>query len=242
MTLKKYFPFVSIIMPAKNAAKYIEEAIESFLNQSYKNSELIIINDGSTDETEKIVCLFKNEFPERIKIIKNQISKGIPISRNKGLNIAKGELIGHLDSDDRLHKNAIKKLVKAFSKDKAIVLAHSGYIKINGDGEKISKHFVKNDGINDIIKGWQHFGLYKKDIALNIGGFNEKLITCSDGDLFVKIAKGNKIKPVNKKLYFYRWHESNIGHKRKYCPECDKKEYCQYYSEWANFNKFKDNH
>jgi len=237
MSFKKKSLLVSIIMPAKNSEKYINQAIESFLNQSYKNCELIIINDGSKDQTETIINHYVNKFPGRIKTVKNDFSKGIPVSRNQGLKKAKGELIGHLDSDDLLHKNAIKKLVKVFLKDKKITLAHSGYTKIDKNGKKVSKHFVKDHLTNYTIKGWQHFGLYKKEIATQVGGFNENLITCSDGDLFIKISKSNKIKPVKKMLYFYRWHDTNVGHKRKHCLECDRKKHCSYYSEWKRLNK-----
>lgn len=90
-------PKISVIMPAYNAEKYIAEAIESILNQTYTNFEFIIINDGSTDLTEEIILSYKDK---RIVYLKNDKNSGIVYTLNRGLNAAKGEYIARMDSDD----------------------------------------------------------------------------------------------------------------------------------------------
>jgi glycosyltransferase involved in cell wall biosynthesis len=97
-------PLVSIIMPAFNAARYIKEAVDSVLAQSWDNWELIIINDGSTDETASILRSFNDE---RITVIE-QINKGVSAARNSGLYIAKGEFVTFLDSDDILPSRSLE--------------------------------------------------------------------------------------------------------------------------------------
>lgn len=88
---------ISLIMPVYNAAKYVSEAIESILNQTYKDFELIIIDDCSTDNSMQIVSSYKDD---RIKIIHNERNAGIAQSRNNGLKVAKGEYIALMDDDD----------------------------------------------------------------------------------------------------------------------------------------------
>jgi len=93
---------ISVIMPAFNADSFIKESIHSILNQSYKDFELIIINDGSTDKTEQIVNSFEDS---RIKLVNNDSNMGIVFSLNKAISLAQGEYIARIDSDDIADKN-----------------------------------------------------------------------------------------------------------------------------------------
>ena len=88
---------VSVIMPSYNTGKYIGKSIESVINQTYSNWELIIVDDCSDDDTEEVVSVFKDE---RIKCFKNAFNSGAAISRNRALREAKGRWIAFLDSDD----------------------------------------------------------------------------------------------------------------------------------------------
>lgn len=97
---------VSIIMPAYNAEEYIGESIESVINQSYKNWELIIVDDCSTDQTSKIIQKYKRN-DNRIKYIKMSINSGAAKSRNEGIRLSKGVYIAFLDSDDLWKENKL---------------------------------------------------------------------------------------------------------------------------------------
>jgi len=102
---------VSIIMPAHNSQNYINESINSVLNQSYVNWELIIIDDASTDNTSKIIKIFSDN-DKRIRCIKNKDNYGAAVSRNLGINNSKGDFVAFLDSDDLWIKD---KLIKQIS-------------------------------------------------------------------------------------------------------------------------------
>ena len=91
---------VSVLMPAYNAEKYIAEAINSILSQTFKDFELLIINDGSTDKSESIVFSFNDP---RMRYIKNEQNLGLVRVRNLGLELARGEYVAMLDSDDIAH-------------------------------------------------------------------------------------------------------------------------------------------
>ena len=99
-------PAVSVILPAYNCEKYIAKAIDSVLHQTFTDFELIIINDGSTDQTEKIVKSFSDP---RILYQLNNTNKGLVFTLNKGIDIAKGRYIARMDGDDIAHRERFEK-------------------------------------------------------------------------------------------------------------------------------------
>lgn len=223
-------PVVSLLMPALNAERFLAQAIESVIRQSYPSWELLIIDDRSIDKTLQIAESYAEQ-DSRIKVLKNLSQKGISHSRNKALQAAQGTFIGHLDADDWLVPHALKTMLAAFGHHTALV--YSGYIMTDKQGQSPEKFLAipfDRKKIADI--GWQHFGMYRKKAALAVGGHNLKLITCSDGDLFVRIAQKYPVKRVPAYLYYYRWHDTNTGHTRPHCLDCPKQNVCAYFKEW----------
>ena len=129
---------VSIIMPSYNTGKFIQETINSVKNQTYNNWELIIVDDGSTDNTDEVVRAIKDD---RIKYIKNKVNKGAAISRNIALREAKGRWIAFLDSDDLWKEDKLEKQIK-FMEDNNYYFSYTNYIEIdensNFNGRKIT--------------------------------------------------------------------------------------------------------
>lgn len=124
---------VSIIMPSYNTARYIRESIESVLNQTYTNWELIIVDDCSSDNTDEIVAKFTDG---RIKYFKNEKNSGAAVSRNKALQEAKGKWIAFLDSDDLWMPEKVEKQIK-FMTDNGYAFSYTNYIEI--DENSVSK-------------------------------------------------------------------------------------------------------
>ena len=106
---------ISIIMPVYNAEKYLNRSIESIMNQTYNNIEIILVNDGSTDNSLEI-CTSYQEKDNRIKLI-NQANKGVSFARNKGIDEATGDYIMFIDSDDYVEKNMIEDMVSKITED-----------------------------------------------------------------------------------------------------------------------------
>ena len=148
---------ISIIMPVYNAEKYLNRSIESIMNQTYNNIEIILVNDGSTDNSLEI-CTSYQEKDNRIKLI-NQANKGVSFARNKGIDEATGDYIMFIDSDDYVEKNMIEDMVSKITEDD-IDLVISGikmdYIK-NGQVIKEEKYKLKDkmytivEMLNDIL-------------------------------------------------------------------------------------------
>ena len=133
--------FVSVIMPTYNASKFIKNSIKSVLNQSYKNFELIIVDDCSTDNTIDIVKLFKKS-DKRVRYIKTKKnSNTCALPRNLGIRAAKGKIIGLIDSDDFWYPDKLKLQLNNFKKNDYLVCSASNYVKEN---QKVKSNFLIN--------------------------------------------------------------------------------------------------
>lgn len=129
-------PLVSVIMPSYNCEKFISDSIESVLNQSYENFELIIVDDISTDKTVSIIKKIKKQ-DKRIKLFILESKGGPAIARNKAIKEAKGKYIAFLDSDDLWKPNKLKKQIEFMEKNN-IYFSYTNYEKISENGEKLN--------------------------------------------------------------------------------------------------------
>lgn len=136
-TLMKFQPLISIITVVYNGAKTLEQTIQSVLNQTHENIEYIIIDGGSTDGTLKIIDKYK----EHITYWVSEPDKGLYDAMNKGIRMAKGELIGMINSDDWYEPNAIELIVEAFKQNPEKKIFHGDRIDILGDGTKRLRRF-----------------------------------------------------------------------------------------------------
>lgn len=180
---------ISIIIPAYNVEKYIEKCINSVLNQSYKNIEIVLVNDGSTDNTQNIIDGF-TEKDNRLKIIHKE-NTGVSDTRNIGLEIANGDYIGFIDSDDEIRPNMYETLLTDIKNNDADI-AHCGFELISQSSTKIfngtNKTYIQTqkEALTSLLRGdlfepSSCTKLYKKKVLKNIKfdkevKFNEDLL------------------------------------------------------------------
>lgn len=136
-------PLVSVIMSVYNGEKYLKEAIDSILKQSYKKFEFIIINDGSTDNSFNILKKYK-EIDNRIVLVENSTNKGLIYSLNKGLSISKGDYIARMDADDISEKKRFEEQVNFLNENKEIAMCGT-YIKMFKNNWKFLKKNFKTE-------------------------------------------------------------------------------------------------
>lgn len=210
-------PLVSIILPAFNAEKYIREAIESVLLQDYKNIELLIIDDCSTDATASIINSISDP---RITFIKNDLNLGLIRTLNKGLGLARGNFIGRIDADDVWHDNTkISLQMQYFYEYPDTILIGTDAIAIDDLGNNIFQ--IKNHYENNYIK--KHFlignpfihpsVIFKKDKALEVGGFLDEDLYIEDYSLWLRMGKIGAIANIPKPLMKYRIHNLGVSQK-----------------------------
>jgi glycosyltransferase involved in cell wall biosynthesis len=211
---------ISIITLTKNRAGFISKAIESVQKQSFTNWKLLIIDNGSNDNTEQIVQGFVTR-DNRIKYT-NSTAKGISINRNFGLSLALGKYIAVLDSDDEwIDKNKLQKQFDFLENNPDYVLIGSNIKIVDEKG-----NFIKNTDFetedsnirNKILKSNQiphSTVLYRKDIANKIGGYDNKLSCVEDLDLFLRLGLLGKMKNLKETTTAYTKHSEGISQKRR---------------------------
>ena len=188
---------VSVIIPYYNNKDTIIRALESVLNQSYNNLELIIINDGSKDDSYEIVCEYLQKYDGNININHiNQENQGPSITRNKGIKLSKGEYIAFLDADDSWNLDKIKIQMDILTRNPHIDLLACNFYIVNTDGKKEKHYFVKDDLVQitfDQMLVKHYYAtpcvIVKKQVALNCGMFKENQHYMEDSMLFTKICR-----------------------------------------------------
>ncbi|KKU18398.1 MAG: Glycosyl transferase family 2 [Candidatus Pacebacteria bacterium GW2011_GWA1_46_10] len=134
----KNLPLVSVIIPAHNAGKFITETIESILRQTYKNLELMIVNDGSTDNTADVIKQFLKK-DKRVCWISYQMNRGESAAANLGFFVAKGDYIARMDADDIAHPERIAKQIDFLEKNPDYIVVGTQAHIIDGEGEIIGE-------------------------------------------------------------------------------------------------------
>lgn len=217
--LNKNTPLVSIIMPAFNAEKYIANAIESIINQTYQNWELLICDDASIDNTKEIIERY-TRLDNRIITSHNVENQKLLKTRNRLLGLAKGEYITFQDADDFSHKNRIELLIEVFKKDLNIGLLSSqvGFINNKGELIRISKKPTTYDVcLNEMYKKNVLGGsmmMIKTEAFKSVGlKFREYFdgLSNQDFDLAFLIAENYKSFNVPEVLYYYRQHSESTS-------------------------------
>ena len=212
---------VTVIIPVYNQDKYISTAIDSVLKQTYKNFEILVINDGSTDNTEEIL---KN-YGSKITYV-NQKNQGTSVAWNRAIEIADTKYVIGLDSDDEFKPNTVEETIKKALEFPKADLIYSDYefINENGDTTKVVKNPEPLNPIEQLIKlhdnlgqpnnflPFGHVRLYKRKVLLELNGYDKRFLYADDFDLVLRFAEHKYIFiHVPKVLYRYRWHTTNKG-------------------------------
>jgi len=203
---------ISVLLPVYNAESFLNEAIDSILAQSYKNFELLIINDGSTDSSEKIIQSYSDS---RIVYIKNSRNIGLIKSLNKGIQQAKGKFIARMDADDVSMTDRFELQLKAFEENKSAVVVSSDYFSFDGTKEK----YIKNEGSSDTFKAtllfapcFAHPTVMIKNIFMEKGIlYDENFIHAEDFKLWMDLSTVGEFHNVNKGLLKYRSHPGQVS-------------------------------
>jgi glycosyltransferase involved in cell wall biosynthesis len=212
-------PFFSLIVPVYNTEKYIEQCLNSILTQDYLNYELIIVDDGSTDNS-GLICDSYAKKDSRI-IIKHQLNGGLSAARNSGLKIAKGEYIWFIDSDDWIKENCLSFIINELKNDGVEMLGFSMTDYFESSNSFSDPFLQKNISVtngNEYIKLNGMFYspacsyIYKLSfLRSNQILFKERLIHEDDYFNLICFSKIKKIKKIPFGLYYYRRRENSIS-------------------------------
>ena len=202
-------PLISVIVPAYNAERYIEEAIQSIYNQAYKPLEVIVVDDGSTDGT----CNIAGKFGESVTYIRQE-NGGPADAKNRGLKISKGDIIAFLDADDLWPDSKIHTQLAYFSKYPAVEVV-MGLVQCLVLSETIESSCTFNEFGPPSLMIALGAGLYKRSVFEKLGNFDRKLQIGEDVDWFMRIREnGIPISIIDTVTLYYRFHKTNITRDR----------------------------
>ena len=209
---------ISVIMPAYNAESYLQEAIDSILNQTIKDLELIIVDDGSTDRTVEIIQSNLDRDP-RIRLIQNE-HQGANKARNTAIMAAKYPWIGAMDADDIAEPNRLERLLQAAEEDPEVVVWGSYMNQINQQGKITYKirvgptskaEFYALDRTKDLIALYNPAAMFRRDVAIQVGLYDERLKAAQDSELWDRMAEHGPVVVIPEFLLNYRVHDKQMS-------------------------------
>ena len=196
---------VSVVIPCYNQSKYLPDAVLSVINSTYKNIEIIVVNDGSTDITEENL---KKLLPDNV-ILLNQKNSGVCAARNNGINASTGEYILPLDADDKIAAEYIEKAVTILNENSAIGIV---YCKAQFFGAKNDKWDLRPATVTNMLIQNRIYpsGMFRKSAFIQVQGYNDLMnIGCGDWDFWLSIIEtGAKIYQIPEILFYYRKSEN----------------------------------
>lgn len=208
-------PSVTVLMSVFNGDAYLEEAIESILSQSYSDFEFLIINDGSTDNTDTILKHAAKR-DARIQVI-HQDNQGLVASLNHGLRKARGQLVARIDADDIAYPQRLEKQVSHMAKHPYLLALGSAITLIDSDGNSL-KDIYYPVGVDEVrsqmLRGSKlaHPAvIMRRKEVMQVGAYREACRHAEDYDLWLRLLELGDIDNLTEPLLFYRHHENKIS-------------------------------
>ena len=211
----KNLPLISVIIPNYNYAKYIKEAIISVQSQTYSNTEIIVVNNGSTDDSLFVL----EQFGSQITLV-NQQNLGQAEARNSGLRAARGDLIAFLDADDFWQKDKLEKQIGLITPD--VELVYSGISRFRDTSSQVEsvvlpqfrgdcrRYFLDLSAVSIVLSG-ESTALFTRNLLNLVGKFDAELNSASGWDFFRRCSSYTRFDFVDEPLANYRLHRSNMS-------------------------------
>jgi glycosyltransferase involved in cell wall biosynthesis/SAM-dependent methyltransferase len=203
---------VSVIIPSYNHAHYLGQAIGSVLSQSYRNFEIIVVDDGSTDETSEVASRY-----ERVRLFQQE-NQGLAGARNRGLGEAKGEYVVFLDADDKLLPGALEAGLRCFEAHPECAFVSGTSRPIAEDGALLSQRsdtVVEGDHYLKLLRhnyiGMHATVMYRRPVFDDVGGFDVTLRACEDYDHYLRVARRYPVQRHDELVAEYRQHRANMS-------------------------------
>ncbi len=203
LPLEDLVPKVSVVIPAYNCAAFLPETLDSVFAQTYSDLEVIVVDDGSTDDTQAVIA----PYSLRIVCVLQQ-NKGLPAARNAGIRVAQGEFIALLDADDSWGADKIEKQLPRFS-DTEVGIVYSDFSVRYADGRFQSSYLINrplaSEGhvLENYIQSRFLFPstmIFRRECFEEFGNFDEEMLACEDIELFARICSRWKVSLVNEPL------------------------------------------
>src|SRR5262245_30229906 len=209
-------PRVSVVIPCFNYARFVGGAVESVLDQTMPDLEVVVVDDGSTDETDRVVASYF-ERDHRVRYVRQE-NRGLAAARNTGVRATAGELVGFLDADDTWMSPKLERQVARFDGRPELGLVSTGYV-VWGEstGAEATRRPARLRGwvlprlaVENLVSGSATTSVVRRAVLDRVGLFDETLRACEDWDLWLRIARAAQFDVVDEPLARIRLHSSNM--------------------------------
>lgn len=204
----------SVLMANFNNGRFLAESIQSVVNQTYTNWEIILVDDGSTDNSMQVIQEFINA-GVNIKLFKHGKNLGVGATKRDCVGFSTGEIVGFLDPDDKLLEEALSTMVEAHIQNPAASLVYSKHykgdenLKIRSLANWVKK--IPEKSTNLLLDKVAHFVTFKKSAYNLTEGINGTLSSAEDKDLYYKLEEKGPVIFIDKPLYIYREHQAGVS-------------------------------
>ena len=204
---------VTVVVPVYNGAEYLFETLDSVFSQTFQDLECVVVDDGSTDNTQAVLASSRDD---RLRVITHEQNRGLSAARNTGIIAAAGEYIVFLDDDDLLHPEAVERLVTAIE-DTAPSCAgvFTGHRRlVSGDlaGERgvPAGRTTRTELEASNVVGGPSCTLFRTDVCLEVDGFDESLVCREDIDFYLRVTDQYWLLGIDRQLYDRRYHPEQM--------------------------------
>lgn len=209
-------PKISVLMPVYNAERYLAEAIDSILHQTFSDFELLIINDGSTDESGRILEAYAAK-DDRIRLVTRE-NRGLIQTLNEMLTQARGEFLARMDADDIAYPDRFARQLEALEMEAEVVCLGCAYDMIDEQGQWLlrTEPPAQDDAIQQQLlcgaTAIQHpCAMFRRDAVLNVGGYDASTFLAEDLDLWLRLGEVGKLLNLTDVMLQYRVHSNSVS-------------------------------
>lgn len=206
-------PEVSVIIPTYNSAGYVTQAIESVLRQTFRDFEILVIDDGSTDETEEVM----RRYDPVVRYIR-QSNGGVAVARNRGIQEARGQYVAFLDADDTWFEDKLGQQIAALRITTHYRVCYSAFTLADSELKPLATVQSKRVGstLEDLLLRGNIVGsictvMCQRSLFEVTGGFDDRLSQCADWDMWVRLAAHTEFLYLHEPTVTYRQHGSNMS-------------------------------
>lgn len=207
--MKKDLPKISIVTPSFNQARFLEQTIQSVLDQSYPNLEYIIMDGGSTDGSAAII----KKYERHLKYWVSEKDRGQADAVYRGFEFTTGDILAYINSDDYYFPGTLRHVAKCFARQPETQWLIGGCVTVNATGKKITKFYGAEQSFESLLCCGPVFCqmscFWRRDIFFAVGGFDTALQFCFDYDLFLRLAQRAKPAVSHRMLSAYRVHDNS---------------------------------
>lgn len=206
-------PVVSVIIPTYNSARYLAEAVDSVLAQTFTDLEVLVIDDGSTDETTSVISGYRTP----VRYIRQE-NGGVSVARNRGIQESRGRFVAFLDADDTWYPSKLEHQLKALQGQSECRLCYSAFTVVDSSLRTlfVNRSNRRGSALEDLLLRGNIVGsictvLMERSLYELSGGFDSALSQCADWDMWIRLAQHTEFLYIDAPLVTYRYHDNMMS-------------------------------